>query len=348
MKVLHQDRKAGEIKVQVESLDDLWHLYNVIEPGDVIISVTFRRDESKSDKIRAERVEKKKMVLGVRSEKIDFSESDSRLRILGVIVEGAQDISAYHTLNIGEGDILTIRKQDWSMACLERIKRAVDDSKRPKLLFVSLENEEALIAVARQFGMQEIAHIYSPSSGKFYEQKDSSSDYYDDIIQKIKQIAEPDVPLIILGPGFAKEALLARGKEKEPELFKGSLIYHTGQAGIQGIHELMKEGLGAEAIQGSRVAIETHLVEKALEEIAKDGMVAYGPLEVQRAVDIGAVDTLLVLDVLVRQKKADRAMASVESARGKIVVISEHIEAGKKLDSIGGIVALLRFRLPMQ
>ena len=110
----------------------------------------------------------------------------------------------------------------------------------------------------------------------------------------------------------------------------------------------MKEGLGAEAIQGSRVAIETHLVEKALEEIAKDGMVAYGPLEVQRAVDMGAVDTLLVLDVLVRQKKADRAMASVESARGKIVVISEHIEAGKKLDSIGGIVALLRFRLPIQ
>ena len=74
------------------------------------------------------------------------------------------------------------------MACLERIKRAVDDSKRPKLLFVSLENEEALIAIARQFGMQEIAHIYSPSSGKFYEQKDRSSDYYDDIIQKIKQI----------------------------------------------------------------------------------------------------------------------------------------------------------------
>ena len=72
MKVLHQDRKAGEIKVQVESLDDLWHLYNVIEPGDVIISVTFRRDESKSDKIRAERVEKKKMVLGVSIRKNRF------------------------------------------------------------------------------------------------------------------------------------------------------------------------------------------------------------------------------------------------------------------------------------
>ena len=303
MKVLHQDRKAGEIKVQVESLDDLWHLYNVIELGDVIISVTFRRDESKSDKIRAERVEKKKMVLGVQSEKIDFSESDSRLRILGVIVEGAQDISAYHTLNIGEGDILTIRKQDWSMACLERIKRAVDDSKRPKLLFVSLENEEALIAIARQFGMQEIAHIYSPSSGKFYEQKDSSSDYYDDIIQKInKQIAEPDVPLIILGPRFRKGSSSSKRQRKEPELFKGSLIYHTGQAGIQGIHELMKEGLGAEAIQdqGSR---SVRLVEKALEEIAKDGMAAYGPLEVQRAVDMGAVDTLLVLENKKRRRK---------------------------------------------
>ena len=159
MRVLHQDRKAGEIKLMVDNLDDLWHLYNIINVGDMIISLTFRRDEAKTDKIRAERAEKKRMVLGIKVEKVEFSESDSRLRILGVIIEGPQDLGAHHTLNIGEGDSLTIRKQDWKDSQLERIKRAVDDAKKPRLLFVSLENDEAIIAVTRQFGVQEVLLI---------------------------------------------------------------------------------------------------------------------------------------------------------------------------------------------
>lgn len=345
MKVLHQDRQAGEIKMMVETLDDLWHLYNIVSVGDIVISVTFRRDEAKTDKIRAERAEKKRMVLGIRAEKVEFLETDSRLRVLGTIVEGPQDLGAHHTLILGEGDVLTVRKENWTAAVLERVRRSVEDSKKPKLLFVALENDEAVIAMARQFGIQELAHINVPSAGKMYEQKEGGN-FYQEIVDKVKQSAEPGVPIVLLGPGFAKEALLSLGKEKEPDVFKGAFIYHTGQAGMAGIHELMKTGMGAEVVQGSRAAMETGLVEKVLEEIAKDGMVSYGPADVEKAVGMGAVDTLLVLDTVVRLNKIEPLMARVENARGKVMVVSERFEAGKKLDSIGGIAALLRFRLP--
>ncbi|MGE5379330.1 MAG: mRNA surveillance protein pelota, partial [Candidatus Saccharibacteria bacterium] len=242
-------------------------------------------------------------------------------------------------------DVLTIRKANWSNATLERVRRAVEDSKKPKILFVALENDEAVIAVARQFGMQEIARIYAPSSGKMYEQKEDRN-YFEDIIQKVKQASEPGVPLVVLGPGFAKEALVSMGKEKEPDIFAHASIYHTGQAGMAGIHELMKEGLGTEIVQGSRVAVETKVVEDVLTEIAKDGNVAYGMAEVDRAVMMGAVETLVVLDSVVRQNKIGPLMTQVENARGKVVVVSERFEAGKKLDAIGGIAALLRYRLP--
>jgi len=345
MRVLHQDRQAGEIKVQVETLDDLWHLYNIIAPGDIIISVTYRRDESKTDKLRAERGEKKRMVLGIRAEDVEFQESENRLRVHGVIVEGPQDIGSYHTLNLGEADVLTVRKEHWSSAVLERVKRAVEDSRKPKILFVAIENDEAVIAVARQFGIKEVARIYAPSSGKMYEQK-GDSNYYEDIVEKVKQAAEPDVPLVILGPGFAKEALATVGKEKEPDLFKGAHLYQTGQAGMAGVHELMKAGLGTEVVQGSRAAMETKLVEDVLTEIARNGPVAYGPEEVERAVSIGAVETLVILDSVVRQNRSGGIMTAVENARGKVVVVSERFEAGMKLESIGGIAALLRFKLP--
>ena len=78
------------------------------------------------------------------------------------------------------------------------------------------------------------------------------------------------VPLVILGPGFAKETLMAKGKEKEPEMFSKAFLYHTGQSGMTGIQELMKRGMGAEVLKDSRVAEETELVEKLL-EAGRDG-----------------------------------------------------------------------------
>jgi protein pelota len=344
MRLLHQDTRTGEIKFQVDNMDDLWHLYNIIDVGDLVLAVTFRREEQKSDKVRSERGEKKRVFLGIRVEKVEFHEFDSRLRITGVIEQGPQDLGSYHTLNLEEGDSISVIKLEWRPATLERVKRAVEDSKRPTIVFVAIENDEATIAVLRQYGIQNLATIHGPSGGKMYEQKEDSN-FLGEVLEKVKQVASEGVPIVILGPGFAKEYLLSRGKEKESELFKKAFLYHTGQAGMAGIHELMKKGIGAEVLEGSRVAQETNEVEKVLEEIAKGGPVAYGPKEVQEAAMAGAIITLLVLEPLLREKDLDPLLKSVEAARGSIMVVSEHHEAGKKLDALGGIAALLRFRI---
>jgi len=64
------------------------------------------------------------------------------------------------------------------------------------------------------------------------------------------------------------------------------------------------------------------------------------------AVSLGAVDTLIVLDSAVRKNLYGPLMSSVENARGKVVVVSERFEAGVKLEALGGVAALLRFKLP--
>jgi len=344
MRLLHQDRKTGEIKFQIDSMDDLWHLYNIIETGDLVLSVTFRREEVKSDKVRSERGEKKRVFLGIRVEKMEFHEFDNRLRVTGVIEQGPQDLGSYHTFNFEEGDVLSVIKAHWKDSTLDRVKRALDDTKRPTVVFVALENDEATIAVMRQYGIQNLANIIGPSGGKMYEQKDDDT-YYQEIVEKARQVAVGTVPLVILGPGFAKETLLSLLKEKDPELFKRAHLYHTGQAGMAGIHELMKRGLGVEVLEGSRVADEVSMVERVLEEIAKGGLVTYGPKEVGEAVQAGAVEELLVLDSLLRQKDMEELLKAVENARGKVLMVSEHHEGGKKLEAIGGIAALLRFRV---
>jgi protein pelota len=61
-------------------------------------------------------------------------------------------------------------------------------------------------------------------------------------------------------------------------------------------------------------------------------------------VEAGAVEQLLILDSIVRNKDHERMMRSVEDQRGTVIVVSEHHEGGKKLDAIGGMAALLRFK----
>lgn len=344
MKVLHQDRFKGEIKMQVEVADDLWHLYNILTPGDLVYASTYRREEAKSDKIRAERGEKKRMTLGIRLEKVEFGEFDNRLRLLGVIEEGPQDVGSYHTLLMEEGEVLSVIKQQWKPSQLDRVRRAVEDSKKPSVMFISLDDDEATVAVMRQFGVQRLADIFAGGHGKMYATKEEG-DYFGEIIIKAKQAYSPGVPIVILGPGFAKEALIAKGKEREPEMFSRACLYHTGQSGMTGIQELMKRGMCTEVLKDSRVAEETEMVEKLLEQVGTDGLATYGPKEVREAAKAGAVEQLLILDSLVRERDVEALMRSVEEARGRVTIVSELHEGGRKLEALGGMGALLRYRV---
>jgi len=101
--------------------------------------------------------------------------------------------------------------------------------------------------------------------------------------------------------------------------------------------------MGSKLFADSRVAMETQLVEKVLEAIATNRPCAYGRKEVEQAVDAGAVETLLVSDSVVRDLQVERIMHEAEDARGNVVLVSAHHEAGAKLEGLGGIAALLRF-----
>lgn len=344
MRLLNQDPSVGEVRIQIESEDDLWHLYNILEEGDLVSASTHRREEKKGDKIRAERAEKRRMTLGIRVEKIEFSDFDIRLRVLGTIEEGPQDIGSHHTLNFETGETLVVRKECWRQSQLDRIQRAVTDSKRPKVVFVAMDQDDATVAVMRQFGVREHATIRSMRSGKQYQDKEEG-DYFGEVLSKMASVAEDGTPIVVLGPGFAKEQLMEEGRSRMPEMFRHAYSYHTGQSGMQGINEMMKRGLGADVLRDSRVAMEVKLVERVLEEIAKDGPVAYGPKEVSDASAAGAVETLLVLDSLLREEDFDRIIRDVEAQGGDVVVVSEQHDSGKELESITGLAAILRYKV---
>ena len=167
----------------------------------------------------------------------------------------------------------------------------------------------------------------------------------DEIIAKLKPMVEKDMPLVLLGPGFEKELLADDGKQREPQLFSKTFVYHTGQSGMQGVNELMKKGLGANLLRESRVGIEMEAVEKLLEGIGKDGLATYGTKEVTDAAEAGAVETLLVLDSKLRETDLDSVVRCVEQQKGNVIVVSAQHDGGRQLEALGGLAALLRYKL---
>ncbi len=336
------------MRLQLQSPDDLWHLYNVLEEGDIVRAVTHRREEKKTDKLRPERAEKRRVFLGIRVERTEFQEFTDNLRVGGPIVEGPEDMAGmggHHTFTFAPGDEVTVVKAHWRDHQLRRIAEAVEATRRPQVTFLILDDEGALVAHLLQYGIKPVAEIPFHRGGKMYPDGGSKEDYFQEVLTKVKQALAGET-ILLLGPGFTREEFRKFVQSRDVTLAARLQSFPTAHTGLQGIQEAMKSGVAAHIFEQSRVAQETRAVEGLLEQIAKDGPQAYGPREVERAAHLGAIETLLITDKQVKAPGGEEIMKRVEATRGKVLIISTHHEAGKKLQSLGGLGALLRFRPP--
>jgi protein pelota len=344
MRVLKKNLRGdeGEIALLPESLDDLWHLKHIILRGDLVFALTHRKVPAIADKARPEKMERKTVRLGVKVEDVEFHMYSNWLRLHGIIKSG-MDVGAYHTLNVEVGTDLSILKYHWRPDLLARIDEAVAESQRPRVIIALVEEGEATIGVLRQFGVQMAAEIRQ-GSGKG-SGEDTRSGFLRDVAQAIDTTAKEGAEVILAGPGFTKEDLKKVIDSSLPDLAKRIAMDDTSSIGRSGFQEVLRRGAVKSVLQSSRIAREALLIEDLFREIAKNGKAAYGIKEVETAQNYGAIEQLLVLDELARHEKVDELMRIVANARGKVVIFSSEFEPGDRLRSLGGVAALLRFKI---
>jgi len=344
MRVLKKNLRGdeGEIALLPESLDDLWHLQHLVERGDLVFALSHRKVPAIADKARPEKMERKTVRLGIKVEDIEFHMYSNWLRLHGVIKSGI-DVGSYHTLNIEVGTDLSILKYHWRPDLLQRIEDAVAESNRPRVVLALVEEGEATIGVLRQFGVQTAAELRA-GSGKG-DGEDHRSVFFRDVAHAMDQAAGENALVILAGPGFAKEDLKKVIDYSYPELAKRITMDDATSIGRSGFQEVLRRGAVKTVLETSRIAQEAKLIEDLFREIATDGKAAYGQKEVQTAVNYGAVEHLLVLDELARRGRMDDIMREVTNARGKVVIFSSEFEPGERLHSLGGVAALLRFKI---
>ena len=348
MRVTNRSLKGreGEIAVTVETLDDLWHLKYIIEKGDLVFALTKRKADTSSDKIRPEKVEKIKVRLGIRVEEMEFHKFANRLRIHGPIEHG-MDTGSYHTLNVEIGTNLSIIKEHWKNDQFQRIQDAEEASKRPKVVIVAVEEGDADIGFVHHYGIEIYSHIRQ-SSGK--RETSLRNEFFKEIVDQLRNAVPEDASIVIAGPGFTKDDFLKYFQEIEAGLASKALTEDTSMIGMSGFQEVLRRGAVDRIMQESRIARESALMEDLIREISMDGKAAYGLADVKNALDYGAIDTLLIADETLREGRekgedVDRLLMEVEQTQGKVVVFSTAFEPGEKLHKLGGIAAILRFKV---
>ena len=352
VRIVYQDTKKGVIEVVPETLDDLWHLSHIIEEGDLVSSLTSRRiQDSTGERLRSDRGIKKTFFMGVRVEEISFHKYTGKLRATGTIEKGPEDLvplGSHHTLDLKLKNSVKIKKERWSKWNIKRLKDAMKASKKPSALIVAIEDDIADIGIIRQYGIDYVGPIMGSVSGKRIVQKNRKqaiNDFFTELAEKIKGFNDVQV-VVLAGPGFSRGEFFEFLNQKYSDIAKISLLESTGAGGRAGIAEVLKKGLIEKMATEGRIAHEIRLVEDVLEEIGKSSKtVTYGKKEVKKAAQSGAIENLLVIDEMVRERNIENLMDQVENMGGKVMIISSEHDGGKQLSALGGIAALLRYSL---
>ncbi|MHC1591104.1 MAG: mRNA surveillance protein pelota [Candidatus Helarchaeales archaeon] len=360
MKIVEQDLKKQEIKLQLENIDDLWHLYNLIMPSDHLYGKTERRIRRDNEGSRADSGERVQVFLGIEVEKFEFHPFTTRLRVTGRIIFGPEDLVSlhdHHTFNILPNSEITLVKKKWTPYFLKRLERALESSKTPEFLMIAIEKGEATIATVSDIGINFVARITGNIPGKRYGvtyHDKALQDFFENVLQVIAEhVGSQRAKIIIVGgPGSVKEHFHAYLRKKSPNLARLVKLEDASSGTKSAIFEMIKRGKISREIENFRIMEEEKLMEEVLKRIGMGkGEVAYGLSEVERAISYGAIETLLLTDTRFREgteeerRKIEDMIIKTEQAGGKPVFISIHHPAGEQLEKLGGIAALLRFAI---
>lgn len=342
MKLINNNK--NEKKLQIERLEDLWYLSQIIEPDDLVRSKSERKLKIGDDKII-----KKTVILTLEVTKTELC-SDN-FRVSGTVFEGTDDVpkGVHHTFTFDKGSFFVLTKQEWLTYHLNYLKESQAPPKA-KIVICVMDREEAHFAVLSAQGINRVSDL-SGNVAKKNEEGQASGDFYADIIKVIEEylIRYDAMHAILASPAFFKDDVF---KKMSPELKKKIILATSSTGHPRAFDEVLKRDEVQLAILNERAASDLNLVENILERISKDGAVSYGLDAVENAINAGAVEDLIIVNSYLELAKEtgefsrlNDLMKLASKMKAKVHLVSFESEGGKQLLGIGGIAALLRYKM---
>lgn len=345
MKIQWIRRDKNMFKVDVDESEDKWYLSHVLEPGDSIRARTQRK--IKIGMPGSQKTVRKTFTLTICVEDVSYEPSLSSLRVKGKITSCPDEVSkgSYHSFNIEEGKTITVMKNKLTTYHVKKLEEATTPS--AKVLLALVDRGEARFARLTPQGYEEISSMTGEVEKKAYD-TDVSENFYAVVAEKLDEYTEKyDANQVVLGSqSFWKELV----EEHVSEKVQSKLLLATvNRTDVQGFEELVKRPELASALENDRAVQDGKIVDRLMEAVREE-KACYSYMDCREKQQLGAVDELIVSEKYLKEQKnrgrysaLEHLLRSVEDMDGDVWFISGE-EATKRLDGLGGIGGILRWK----
>jgi peptide chain release factor subunit 1 len=238
---------------------------------------------------------------------------------------------------------------------LEPLEELVTEKEKYGLLV--LDKREATIGILNGKVVEPVKHLTSSVPGKIRKGGQSALRF-----QRLREIATDDfykrigqhASQILLEVKDLQGLLIGGPSPTKEDFIKGSYLHYELQNKIlgefdvaytdeSGLYELVDAS--GEALEGMDLMREKKLMTRFMKFIASnEAMVAYGEREVNKDLEMGAVDTLLISEEL-KAEFVHELVTKAELTGANVEFISTEFEEGTQLKrAFGGVAALLRYK----
>mgnify|MGYP002869982526 FL=1 len=354
MKVLKREPMLWRLRVETE--DDLWTLARLARKGMNLGMLGERRDQTTGGEEggRAKAAERKKMWIRLSIESTEYQSYSEILRVHGIINEAQIDLGSYHTHNVMISDDIELTSNTPFLSTDSTLlNQAIDASNQVEVALVVVENDEVILFYVTPRGLKESSTWTMRGGGKRVDVKSSSgvaTNFRAKVIKEITESLDEQTPLILCGPGHARDVILNELKSSGQTRFMTSIS--TSMSGRSGANEVLREGLAGSLLEQYAITKEITLLEEAWTRLSTKGAVAYGHQELLHALEEGAIETALITVDLLRDENErignmtwSKWAEGLEAIGAELIQCSTDHDSGQQLLGMGGAVALLRYRM---
>jgi protein pelota len=247
--------------------------------------------------------------------------------------------------------MIILEKKQWKKIQADILKSSGNDT---IYLLVSIDTQEAAIALVTGTHVKIIPNIYSGQSGKRFQGSKiinaNIDNFFEEIhrgIRSVTNLHSQKQMLILFGPGETKRRFfnfLTKDSSENITILEGIDV-----AGEDGIFVSLRSTSLKELLKASKIGIVSSLLDKLIYLIHKsDPRYAIGVNEVKNAVDNKSIENLIYSNSIL--EKLDEVefidlLNSTESVGAKIYGVDASTDIGLRVSSLGGIVGLLRFAI---
>jgi protein pelota len=352
-----------------DNAEDLWHLYNILLKGDFIKTLTFRKVAHETGSGIKSTSVKKKIVITIKIEEIEYDPNEGIIRYKGKNVSENDYISIgqYQSIEIGKGSTFTAFKKSWDEISIEKLKESCDVTSVSDLAAIVMEEGIAHVFLISSHitTLKAKIELSIPKKRKGASHHDKGlQNFFQKILDSIFKSINFDIVkcIIVASPGFTKDQFGnfltdSTSNNKHYEIISKNLskfVYvHSSSGYKQALQEVLSKPEILSQIKNTKAADDINVMEKFNEILYKDmDRIVFGIKAVEKANEKEAIETLIVSDDYLRKispskrKELTNIFNKIKSYGGEVVKMSSMHYTGEKINSFGGIIAILRYAMP--